>query len=162
MYHVDLAPYAYLRERGAPISEHVMPALNIGWLDAEHPFPQAEPSAEFVARLWAFCRSPVNTTLGVHECEFCYDDPCMYLTIEQNGEKVGFGHAEIWVFGDEGKTYAAPTLIYHYVVRHHYNPPAEYIQAVLTGPLPNTPEYDARAAQFNWGKRMLREKRFKQ
>lgn len=98
--------------------------------------------------------------LGFHECTFCNDDPKTYLTIEKDGETVGFGHAEIWIFGPEGKAYAAPTLIYHYVTRHHYAPPDEFVQAVLAAPLPDTPEYDQRARQFNWGKRMLREKMF--
>jgi hypothetical protein len=160
MYYSDLSPYHYITQRGSSVSEDAAPALNIGWLDSAHPFPQAKPSPEFVARLWAFCRTPINTMLGFHECPFCDDDPRMYLTIEQNGEKVGFGHAEIWIFGREGKTYAAPTLISHYVVRHHYNPPAEFNQAVLEAPLPDTPEYDARAGQFEWGKRMLRQKKF--
>jgi hypothetical protein len=64
------------------------------------------------------------------------------------------------VFGSDGRTYAAPTLVYHYVVRHHYSPPEEFVRAVLTAPLPDTPEYDARAGQFNWGKRMLMEKKY--
>jgi hypothetical protein len=160
MYYDDLSLYVYFNERGAPISADILPALNIGWLDDAHAYPQAEPSPGFVARLLDFCRTPINRTLGFHECTFCNDNPKTYLEIEKDGQKVGFGHAEIWVFGDEGKTYAAPTLIYHYVTRHHYTPPAEFIQAVLTGPLPDTPEYDARAGQFFWGKRMLREKKF--
>jgi hypothetical protein len=161
MYYADLSPYVYFNERGTPISADILPALNIGWLDITQEYSQAEPSPEFVARLLDFCRTPINTTLGFHECTFCNDNPKTYLEIEKDGQKVGFGHAEIWVFGDEGKTYAAPTLIYHYVTRHHYDPPAEFIQAVLTGPLPDTSEYDARAGQFAWGKRMLRQKKFR-
>jgi hypothetical protein len=160
MYFADLSPYAYYKDGGAPVSTDIFPALNIGWLDDAHPFTQAEPSSEFVARLWAFCRTPINTMLGFHECAICNDNPKTYLEIEKDGQKVGFGHAEIWVFGDEGKTFAAPTLIYHYVTRHRYAPPDEFIQAVLAGPLPDTPEYDARAGQFEWGKRMLRKKKF--
>jgi hypothetical protein len=160
LYYTDLSPYSYLKERGGPVSADIKPALNIGWLDDAHPFQQAEPSPEFVARLWVFCRTPINTMLGFHECTFCNDNPKTYLVIEKDGEKVGFGHAEIWIFGPDDKTYAAPTLIYHYVTRHRYAPPAEFVQAVLTGPLPDTPEYDARAGQFFWGKRMLREKKF--
>jgi hypothetical protein len=160
MYYADLSIYTFLKDSGTPISADTPNALNIGWLDDAHPFTQVEPSPEFVAQLWAFCRTPVNTTLGFHECTFCNDNPKTYLEIEKDGQKVGFGHAEIWVFGEEGKTYAAPTLIYHYVTRHLYAPPVEFIQAVLTGPLPDTSEYDARAGQFAWGKRMLRQKRF--
>src|SRR5687768_13571371 len=88
MYFDDLSPYVYFKERGQSISSDIASALNIGWLDNAHPFSQAEPSPEFVTRLWAFCRTPINTTLGWHDCQFCNDDPKTYLTIEQNGEKV--------------------------------------------------------------------------
>jgi hypothetical protein len=160
LYLADLSPYAYAKARGAPLSADVLPALNIGWLDDVHPFLRVEPEQEFVERLFDFCRTPINTMLGFHECTFCGDEPKTYLTIEKDGEKISFGHAEIWVFGRDGKTYAAPTLIYHYVTRHHYAPPDDFVQAVLTAPLPGTPEYDNRAGQFAWGKHMLRQKRF--
>ncbi|MCX7805518.1 MAG: hypothetical protein N3A38_10060 [Planctomycetota bacterium] len=39
---------------------------------------------------------------------------------------------EIRVLGRDGKIYAAPTLIYHYVVAHKYRPPQEFIDAVMT------------------------------
>lgn len=151
MYFVDLSQYAYAKAGGAPVSTEILPALSIGWLDDAHAYPQAEPSPEFVARLLDFCRTPINTMLGFHECTFCNDDPKTYLIIEKDGQKIGFGHAEIWIFGPDGKTYAAPTLIYHYVTRHHYAPPEEFVQAVLIAPLPDTPEYDERAGQFAWG-----------
>jgi hypothetical protein len=37
---------------------------------------------------------------------------------------------EIYVPGRNG-IYVAPSLIYHYVVDHHYQPPAEFMEAVL-------------------------------
>ncbi len=38
-------------------------------------------------------------------------------------------------------TVLAPTLIYHYVVDHQYCPPEEFIEAVLTGPVPGSPQH---------------------
>jgi hypothetical protein len=160
MHYTDLSTYTYISEKGKPISADISPALNIGWLDDIHPCPHIEPTLEFVSRLFDFCRTPINTTLGFHECPFCNDDPKTYLEIEKEGQRVSLGHAEIWIFGPDGKSYAAPTLIYHYVTQHHYAPPDEFVHAVLVAPLPDTPEYDVRAGQFNWGKRMLREKKF--
>jgi len=37
----------------------------------------------------------------------------------------------------------APTLIYHYVTAHNYRPPEAFIQAVLKGPAPGSPEHRA-------------------
>ncbi len=44
--------------------------------------------------------------------------------------------------GQDGTVYAAPDLIYHYVVAHHYRPPDEFIQAVMETPLPGSQEYE--------------------
>src|SRR5439155_5623857 len=51
------------------------------------------------------------------------------------------GGAEIRVFGERGRIYAAPNLIYHYVVAHHYKPPDEFLQALRQGRCPPEPEY---------------------
>ena len=88
MYFADLSSYAYSKDGGAPISAEIPPALSIGWLDDAHAYPQAEPSPELVARLWAFCRTPINTMLGFHECAFRNDNPKTYLEIEKDGQKV--------------------------------------------------------------------------
>jgi len=41
------------------------------------------------------------------------------------------GSAEVWVEGRSGRMYASPNLIYHYIRDCGYQPPAEYVQAVL-------------------------------
>jgi len=46
------------------------------------------------------------------------------------------GSAEIRVISGQGQLYAAPNLIYHYVVSHNYSPPPEFVLAVLEGPCP--------------------------
>lgn len=114
-YFEDLTPYTYL-----PRDEGDQSALNVGWLDAAHPFEIGETSTEFRTKLEQLCRFAFNQTRGVHPCYFCPTG------------KGGFAasSAEIRVAGD-GKIYAAPTLIYHYVTAHNYRPPSEFIAAVL-------------------------------
>ncbi len=51
------------------------------------------------------------------------------------------GSAEIRVFGNGGKIYAAPNLIYHYVTVHGYKTPDEFVSALKEGPLPGSKEY---------------------
>ena len=93
-------------------------------------------------RLWTFCCNPLFYTLGYHKCPFCRDSSFGIL-VQHGREKRRLGSAEIRVLGRENVVYAAPDLIYHYVVEHYYRPPDEFIQAVLEGPLPDTPEYQA-------------------
>jgi hypothetical protein len=160
MYYPDLSPYQYLSQGGQPIPGGPAPALNIGWLDHHHFYPQGETPDAFIAQLWIFCQTFVNQTLGYHKCEFC-QTPADHIIASSDDQEVSLGTAEIWVFGNNGRAYAAPNLIYHYVVTHHYQPPDEFIQAVLESPLPDSPEYDARASQYMWGKRMLMEKKYR-
>jgi hypothetical protein len=60
------------------------------------------------------------------------------ITVERDHQKIDLGNGEIRVIGASA-IYAAPTLIYHYVVAHSYQPPEEFIEAVLTS-LPQASE----------------------
>jgi hypothetical protein len=124
-YFADLTPYSFLA------SAATSAALNVGWLDPTHPFRQEATEREFHHRLFAFCEHPVHRTRGIHRCAFCPvpgNGPAQRETL--NGRTVVLGSAEIRV-GGAGVTYAAPDLIYHYVVQHRYRPPGEFIRAVL-------------------------------
>lgn len=154
MFYSDLSPYQYAQRPGNPAT------LNVGWLDRKHEYSQDEPSDPFVERLWLFCLAAIYKTMGFHECELC-SQPSFGLHVQRGDEELWLGSAEIRVFGREGETYAAPNLIYHYVVDHHYLPPEEFIRAVLEGRLPDSPEYLVRAEQFEWGRKAARERRLK-
>jgi hypothetical protein len=152
MYFPDLSPCQYIRQGEDP------PPLNIGWLDQWHEYSQTTPSGLFVDRLWSFCRLPVHQTLGYYQCELCTEPP-FGLRVQRGEEELWLGDAEIRVFGNGDVVYAAPNLIYHYVVHHHYSPPEEFIQSVLEGPLPDSPEYLSRSERFLWGRILRLQKR---
>jgi hypothetical protein len=109
----DLTPYTYFHPE-----EERAGTVNIGWLDRRQPFPTGETNVEFRAKLLQLCRRRVKRTRGFHCCDFC------------KGPDKPHGSAEIRVLGD-GRVYAAPELVYHYVVAHAYRPPEEFIAAVL-------------------------------
>ena len=124
-YFADLTPYSFLASAAAS------PALNVGWLDPAHSFHEGATEPEFHRRLFALCEHPVHRTRGIHRCAFCPEleaAPAQRETLD--GRTVFLGSAEVRVDG-EGVTYAAPNLIYHYVVRHQYRPPDEFIRAVM-------------------------------
>lgn len=125
----DLTPYSY----GAAISSSV-DALNVGWLAAGVDFPSKAPDPEFVDRLWRFCKISVGQTRGVHECDMCRSREANVA--RRDGEELLLGSAEIRVVGEQGELYAAPNLLYHYVVSHGYSPPPEFVLVVLSGPCP--------------------------
>jgi hypothetical protein len=107
--------------------------VSVGWLHPDHPFPQAEPDEHFLARLEEYvARCPASSRAlgfgaagGFHTCEFC----------ESAHGTANFGVP----FGD--RIFYAPEMIVHYVEAHHYAPPAEFVAAVMNGPLPGTRQY---------------------
>ncbi len=130
----DLSEYTYANSAfGRPGTKA------IGWLTLGHSFPTATPKEKDLDLLWQHCSISVARMRGGHDCEFCPVGSARYA--ERNGEKRLLGVAEIRVFSRDGKVYASPTLIYHYVAVHHYLPPDEFLSALREGPHPPTQEY---------------------
>lgn len=134
-HFIDLTPYGYGAADGSETG-----ACNIGWLAAGVAFPTiTSPDPQFVDRLWRFCRVSVGQTRGLHGCEMCCSREANVA--RRNGEELLLGSAEIRVVSCDGKLYAAPNLIYHYVVGHNYSPPPEFVRAVVAGPCPPEDAY---------------------
>ena len=137
-YFKDLTPYEYF-----PNEPLTPKPLNIGWLSVEKPFETGATSQKFKDRLLKFCSDEyiVVVTRGLHICEFCnlsYDLSYERWIKKQEGRygdkahAASIGNGEIRVLG-KSAIYAAPALIYHYVLEHQYQPPDEFIEAILTG-----------------------------
>jgi hypothetical protein len=103
----------------------------VGWLAPGHEFPTATPDEVTLDLLWLYCSISVAPMRGIHDCEFCPGQRAYQA--ERNGQRLLLGAAEIRVFSNDAKIYAAPTLIYHYVVVHSYRPPDEFLQALREG-----------------------------
>jgi hypothetical protein len=117
-FFADLTPYTYHH------AEQEQPGtVNVGWLDRRHAFATGTTSAAFRDRLRLLCRRRVKQTRGFQPCYFC------------RGPYRPQGSAEIRVPGD-GRVYAAPELVYHYVAAHGYRLPGEFVAAVLALPAP--------------------------
>jgi hypothetical protein len=112
---------------------------NVGWLASDQPFAQAAPSDAVLDRLWQLCKVSVAQMRGVHECELCGAESAYQA--ERNGERLLLGTSEIRVFAADGAIFAAPTLIYHYMVAHQYAPPAAFLRALANEPCPPDPAY---------------------
>jgi len=129
----DLTPYTF--SGGAHTAPYgsaaaAPPALNVGWLDADHGVRTEDPPPGLVQALAQLARDPVNVTRGMHLCELC-DEPVRGAPLQVDGETVYLGNGEIRVTGEDGTVFAAPTLIAHYVAEHDYLPPQEFVDAVL-------------------------------
>jgi hypothetical protein len=123
MYFQDLSPYTYLNREPDPN------LLTVGWLDAEHEFPKGKVPESLLMKVLALCFNPINPTRGIHPSPFVQNSPLGY-PVEYKGKRMGLGSAEIRVLGNNGKTYAAPNLIYHYIKDCGYLPPQEFLDAL--------------------------------
>jgi hypothetical protein len=120
-YYKDLTAYSY-----SHFPRHDTWLVNIGWLDSNHPFPNGEVDPVIVEKIRELCKAPAHQTRGLPKCSMCSEFPIREVI---SGETVTLGSAEIHVPG-EGVTYPCPTLIYHYIVKHGYLPPEEFLCAV--------------------------------
>jgi hypothetical protein len=107
-------------------------AVNIGWLDGSMPFDTGQVPAAFVERLVELCgQYGVHRTRGWHACTLCPPDAAYPTMVHTATGAYPVGSAEIRVEGLDGIRYAAPNMIVHYVLEHHYRPPHVFIAAVL-------------------------------
>lgn len=125
MYFPDLTAYSYIASQKHP------DVLNIGWLESPHPFPRKKASEALLDALFESCLHRVNQTRGYYLCQFC-DAPTSGLEVSRNGRNAWLGSAEIRVEARDGSIYAAPDLIYHYVLEHDYDPPQEFVEALFS------------------------------
>ena len=131
MYFEDLTSYSYIEIHNG------LYIFNIGWLDAKHTFPTGVVSENILNEILKLCLQSVIRTRGFHDCDICPEpassDPRIpmgaFPVMTEQGEFL-LGLAEIRIQGKEGKIYAAPNLIYHYIKDHNYLPPKEFLDAV--------------------------------
>ncbi|GAA4354688.1 hypothetical protein [Kangiella marina] len=110
---------------------------NIGWLDSKHPYTQGSVSEEFLMKLSSVlfkrgsCEPTFNIIRGTHRCNLCNEtEVCIYQS--QSGNSKRLGGSEILIPNVVGEGYfASPSMIYHYIAKHSYMPPRDYIDSVL-------------------------------
>lgn len=101
----------------------------VGWPSITKPFSQGSVSPDFIHALMKHVEEVWVPILyaGWHDCEFCVDEP----DISSFDLCIPAGNI----------LYFAPAMIGHYVVAHQYQPPQEFVEAVLTSPAQATPEF---------------------
>ena len=115
-YFEDLTPHSYSLRR---IEDGV---LNIGWLAKGHEFDRGVTPEKFRQNLKKICQNAIHLHRGFHVCEFCKPSP---------GDDCAKGNGQIRICSQNNIWYVAPTMIYHYVIKHNYHPPNEFINAII-------------------------------
>lgn len=125
MNYKDLSNYSY------NLSFEIESVKNVGWLSKGVDFSKGTVPVNFLNKLFAIIkRKEINVTRGIHDCELCNSDDFIYVRLNQ--DSVLLGHGEIWIPSLSGQIiYASPTLIYHYIEKHNYLPPFDYIDSII-------------------------------
>lgn len=123
MYFEDLGTIAYFA-----CGDNVRA---VGWLEAGRRYAHGSVSPPFLSALKAHVSSAYQPVvfMGVHRCSIC---------LEAGQSKRG--HYNLLI-PTQDLLYVAPELVVHYVEDHGYQPPAEFIEAVLSCPTQESPEY---------------------
>ena len=103
--------------------------IAVGWLEPGHDFTRGTVDAQFFQRLETFCQRPWRAFmfLGGHECGLCqHHGPILQYDI---------------FIPHNGRIFAAPGGITHYIRAHWYRPPDEFIEAVIACPDMGSAEY---------------------
>jgi hypothetical protein len=130
-YHADLTGTGRVRR--------------VGYLARKHSFTKGTTSAAFFDCLVALVEHPFGVFAGYHTCDIGWCGLSLGLhqpqsTLRHKGRILGLGDTDILVPGDE-VVYLAPSLVLHYIRRHHYVPSPLFVKALLTCPEPLSREY---------------------
>ncbi|WP_220502828.1 hypothetical protein [Microbispora sp. H10885] len=131
----DLSPYTYWKDANLPAPHNGVRMLNVGWLGRGREFETGRCAPAVLAILNRLASTPQDVMRGLHYCEFCEEESPIRIPVP--GSRSGhawLGTGEIHVAAKDGVVYSAPTLIVHYIDKHSYLPPAEFIEAVLRLP----------------------------
>jgi hypothetical protein len=112
-YFPDLSPYAYGSGKHSGV-------VHVGWLDGTHPYTKGRVAYSFIESMKKMAETPTELYRGFHLCDLCERDKP-----RSNGE-IRVSRA--------GLTYAAPVLIVHYIEKHGYAPPREFLDALEMKP----------------------------
>jgi len=119
----DLSPYSYCSADALPN------VLNVGWLESAHPYDVGDIPPMQRDRLRSFAAGVrVNLCRGWHACDFCRATGA--TPTGKPLEDIQLGNGELWLPGEGAIVFAAPALIYHYVVHHSYRPPRPFLDAL--------------------------------
>ncbi|WP_163390442.1 hypothetical protein [Enterovibrio norvegicus] len=129
MFYEDLSHYCYY------LKTPVETVRNVGWLEKDQPYKTGKVLDGFLSKLSNIILgndsvdAQVNRIRSAHPCAL---SDCGALEIEVNGRRCSLGAAEIWVPSKDGSGFfAAPSMVYHYVEKHSYSPPQDFVSAVM-------------------------------
>ncbi len=131
MHYEDLSICTYDRHKTGPDSWSV-PLYAVGWIESGSPFNQGHMEYEPKVKLLRMKEQSEKSCFfagyrGTHHCSIC-------------GKDIYGSHKHLLVPG-ENCIYVASGGIVHYVYKHSYMPPEEFMNAIMSCPEVHSNEY---------------------
>lgn len=118
------------------------PLKSVGYLSRNRDYPKGETSDSAFDRLSLLATRPLYSCAGHHNCDLgLCGSGVPHLELKWRGMTIPRWCSTDILVPDRTLVYIAPALILHYIRAHRYQPPACFIDAVLTGPEPDSDEY---------------------
>lgn len=104
---------------------------NIGWLGKSSDHDINYSNLSLIDKLKCLLkRERVNLTRGITLCSLCSKGENR-IRVDIDGDSLLLGISEVWIpNGVQNKIFAAPDLIIHFIEKHNYRPPQEFIEAI--------------------------------
>lgn len=124
-YFKDLTQYNYGGEydrtkndpRFARLFPYYSRCVNIGWLDESHDFEKGDVPEGFIDRINQK-QKVAGRHMGWQKCQFCDDKKAL--------------SSSVYKIDAEEKSYFYPEMLEHYITKHKYLPPQEFIDVVMS------------------------------
>ena len=118
----------------------------IGWLSRSQPYPTGTRSVAFIEKLQSHVSSASQpfSIMGFHECDLDRSDVSSGSGLHQEPVRE---HRNLFV-PTVDCVYIAPAMVLHYVTKHRYRPPDEFIVALEQCPPQGSPDFIALMARF--------------
>ena len=131
----------------------------IGWLSKEEMFSVGEVSEAFFEKLCQLLINPwsppvLPVTAGRHQCDLCQFTGGAETTWYKQYQVQARSSASLYVPG-QGFIYESPVSLAHYIDAHRYQPPLEYVEAVMQCPKMRSIAYH-KAILGNGGRKLVK------
>jgi len=148
MHFPDLALCSYGRGAVSPEAWNV-PLLAVGWLEDGFDFSTGEVDGQLISRVKQIQdetrdRFSMYVYRGLHGCSLCRSGKA--------SQGIDGSYTNLFIPGNEC-IYMVSGGIVHYLDKHSYSPPEEFISALLSCPLPSSTEYEEALTKVNCGDR---------
>ena len=108
---------------GHPIEDYKFVA--VGYLSIDEEFKKGVVSQRFINKLrQVWNEGSILGSLGHHDCEFCIDEGNYEGRVTSSSEKV-------LIDRKNNIKYIFPEMIFHYIEKHNYLPPEDFIFFIL-------------------------------